>query len=253
MDRRVHRSAQFRPGETPFRVWPLRLLGYGRPVKISVVIPALDEAERIPTVLDSAMLPGIEVVVVDGGSRDGSASRARQAGARVLETGRGRARQLARGVAATRGDVLLLLHADTLLPRDWPEMVRGALAEPAVVGGAFRFAFDSGGPALGLLAWGARLRGSLLRLPYGDQALFVRRAVLECIGGIPQVPILEDLDLVRQMKRRGRIALLPAPALTSARRHLERGVFKTAFVHILAALAWRLGVDRARIAAWLRG
>ncbi len=221
-------------------------------MKISVVIPALDEAEWIGAALDSAMLPGIEVVVVDGGSRDDSSLRARQAGARVLEEERGRARQLARGVEASSGEVLLLLHADTCLPPGWPEMLRGALADPDVVGGAFRFAFDTRGLALGLLVWGARLRGSLLRLPYGDQALFVRRSVLESMGGVPQVPILEDLDLVRQMKARGRIELLPAPAPTSARRHLEQGVFRTAFAHLLVALAWRLGVDRSRIAEWLR-
>ena len=234
-------------------MWGLWLLGYGRPVKISVVIPTFDESEWIPAALESAMVPGIEVVVVDGGSRDGSALRARQAGARVLVAGRGRGRQLARGVEATRGEVLLFLHADTRLPRGWPEMIRGALSDPEVVGGAFRFRFDGAGPGLAVLTWGARLRGSLLRLPYGDQALFVRRSVLASMGGMPRVPVMEDLDLVREMKRRGRIVLLPAPAVTSARRHLEQGVFKTAILHVLALLAWRLGVDRSRIAAWLRG
>ena len=253
MDRRVHRSAQFRRFETAFRVWPVILLGYGRPVKLSVIIPTLDEAERIPRVLKSVMLPGVEVVVVDGGSRDGSVQRAREVGVPVLESGRGRARQLARGVEATSGDIVLMLHADTLLPRNWSEVLREALEDPTLVGGAFRFAFDTRGPALAVLEWGARLRGGLLMLPYGDQGLFVRRGVLDSIGGIPQVPILEDLDLVREMKRRGRMVLLDAPAQTSARRHLEHGIWKTAFRHTLAALAWYFGVDRARIAAWLRG
>ena len=234
-------------------MWALCLLGYGRPVKISVIIPTFDELEWISGALESAMVPGIEVLVVDGGSRDGSVLRARQAGARVLVAGRGRGRQLARGVEATRGEVLLFLHADTRLPRGWPRMLREALADPAVVGGAFRFRFDGTGVGLGVLTWGARLRGSLLRLPYGDQALFVRRSVLEAIGGVPRVPIMEDLDLVREMKRRGRIVLLRAPAVTSARRHLEEGVLKTASIHVLALLAWHLGVDRSRIAAWLRG
>lgn len=234
-------------------MWGLWLLGYGRPVKISVVIPTFDESEWIPAALESAMVSGIEVLVVDGGSRDGSVLRARQAGARVLLAGRGRGRQLARGVEATRGEALLFLHADTRLPRGWPRMLREALADPAVVGGAFRFRFDETGVGLGILTWGARLRGSLLRLPYGDQALFVRRSVLEAMGGVPRVPIMEDLDLVREMKRRGRIVLLRAPAVTSARRHLEQGVLKTASVHVLALLAWHLGVDRSRIAAWLRG
>jgi len=130
--------------------------------------------------------------------------------------------------------------------------VRAALRDPDCVGGAFRFRFDERTPALRFVEWGARLRGALLTLPYGDQALFVRRATLEAIGGVPQVPVMEDLDLVREMKRRGRVVLLELEAVTSARRYRARGALRTWLRHSAAAAAWALGVDRARVAAWVR-
>lgn len=235
---------------------------YGPPVKIAVVIPALNEAGRIEEAVRSAIpAPApdrpdaleVEVVVVDGGSEDGTAERAAAAGARVLTSPRGRARQLGAGVRASRGDVVLFLHADTRLPRGYHRAVEEALGDPRTVGGAFRFRFDRHTPALRVIEWGARLRERLFRLPYGDQAVFVRRAVLEAIGGVPQVPIMEDLDLVREMKTRGGVARLPLPAVTSARRHLARGPVRTALRHGLAAGAWAMGIDRRRIAAWYGG
>ena len=104
--------------------------------------------------------------------------------------------------------------------------VRAALADPRVVGGAFRLRFESRSPALRLIEWGARLRVALWRLPYGDQALFVRRSVLEELGGVPQAPIMEDLDLVRSLQRRGRIACLPLAVTTSARRYRAHGTLR---------------------------
>jgi rSAM/selenodomain-associated transferase 2 len=218
-----------------------------------VVIPALDEAARIADAVASARAEGVEILVVDGGSRDGTAERARAAGATVLASAPGRARQLGVGAKAARGEVVLLLHADTRLPPGWDAAVRGALEEPRVVGGAFRLRFDAAGAGLRLVEWGTRLRVALLRLPYGDQALFVRRAVLEAIGGVPQVPIMEDLDLVRAMRRRGRLALLPLAVRSSPRRYRERGIWRTAARNLLAACAWALRFDRERVAAWYRG
>jgi rSAM/selenodomain-associated transferase 2 len=164
----------------------------------------------------------------------------------------GRARQLAAGARAADADALLFLHADTLLPAGWAEAVGGALADPRVAGGAFAFRFAERSLALALVEWGVRLRLALARLPYGDQAIFVRRSVLDAIGGVPQAPLMEDLDLVRAIQRAGRLALLREPAVTSARRYLERGVFRTAVRNFVALLGWALGVDRARIAAWYR-
>jgi rSAM/selenodomain-associated transferase 2 len=237
------------------------------PVRIAVVIPTLDEAASIEAAIASARGsaasaeasavasegdPELEVLVVDGGSRDSTAERARAAGARVLSITGGRARQQEAGWRASRGDAVLFLHADTRLPAGWAAAVRRALADPAVAGGAFRLRFAPRPPALALIEWGARARARLLRLPYGDQALFARRAVLEAIGGLPQVPIFEDLDLVRALRRHGALALLPLAAVTSSRRYLQRGVWRTWSQHALALAAWRLGLDRERVAAWMR-
>jgi rSAM/selenodomain-associated transferase 2 len=222
-------------------------------VKLAVVIPALDEAEWIAGAVASAAAEATDVVVADGGSRDGTPDRAAAAGARVIASAPGRARQLQAGARASEGDVLLFLHADTRLAPGFAAGVRGALWDPAVVGGAFRLRFDRRTPSLRVVEWGARLRVALFGLPYGDQALFVRRKTLEEIGGIPQQPIMEDLDLVVAMRRRGRLAILPLPAVTSARRYLESGVWRTMALHWLAAGAWALGVDRERIARWVRG
>jgi GT2 family glycosyltransferase len=170
----------------------------------------------------------------------------------VVSAPPGGARQLSGGARATEAEAILFLHADTRLPAGWAAAVRDALAEPAVPGGAFAFRFAEPGLALRIVEWGVRARLALARLPFGDQALFVRRSALEAIGGVPQAEIMEDLDLVRALGRRGPLALLPLPVETSARRYLERGVFRTVLENTLAHAAFWLGLDRARVAAWYR-
>ncbi len=222
-------------------------------MRIAVVIPARDEEERIEAAIRSAREAGAEVIVVDGGSRDATARRARTAGARVIASAPGRARQLAAGAeAASHADVLLFLHADTQLPRGWAARVGAALADPRVAGGAFAFRFAERGALLRLVELGVRLRLALARLPYGDQALFVRTSVLRALGGVPQAPIMEDLDLARGIRAHGRIALLSDAVTTSARRYQARGVLRTMARNWLALAAWSLGLDRARVAAWYR-
>lgn len=216
------------------------------------MIPALHEADTIQEAVRSARAPQVEVVVVDGGSEDATRERARMAGARVLASGPGRARQLRAGAAATDAEVLLFLHADTRLSPGWDAALRRALEDPAVSGGAFRLRFEGAGPALRVLEWGARLRAHWAGLPYGDQALFVRRRILEEMGGVPQVPIMEDLDLARGIRSRGRLVLLPIPVCTSPRRYRQGGVLRTWIRNAVALAAWRLGVDRERVAVWYR-
>jgi rSAM/selenodomain-associated transferase 2 len=221
-------------------------------VKLEVVIPAIDEAEWIAGAVASATADGVAVVVVDGGSRDATAERAAAAGARVIRSEPGRARQIRAGVEAGSGDILLILHADTRLAPGYADAIRCALEDPEVVGGAFQFRFDERSRALRFVEWGARLRSRLFGLPYGDQALFVRRSALGRVGGVPQAEIMEDLDLVVALRRTGRLALLELPATTSARRYLDHGVWRTMGRHWLAAAAWGLGVPRERIIAWVR-
>jgi rSAM/selenodomain-associated transferase 2 len=221
-------------------------------VRIAVVIPTLQEADRIEHSIESARAAGVEIIVADGGSRDATRERAVAAGARVLNVAPGRARQLEAGARATQADAILFLHADTLLAPGWADAVRVALADPGVVGGAFAFRFAEPGLALRLVEWGVRIRLALAGLPYGDQALFARQSALTAIGGVPQAEIMEDLDLARALSRRGRLALLPLPVVTSARRYLARGVFRTVAKNTLARAAYRFGLDRARVAAWYR-
>jgi rSAM/selenodomain-associated transferase 2 len=221
-------------------------------VRIAVVIPTLDEAETVEAAIASARSAD-EIVVVDGGSLDRTADRARAVGAQLITSPRGRARQLDAGWRATGAEVVLFLHADTRLPLGWAEAVRAALSEPDVAGGAFRLRFDERSLALRIIEFGAHRRAAWAGLPYGDQAIFARRTVLEAIGGIAQVPIAEDLDLARDLRGHGRLALLPLAISTSARRYQQHGALPTWARHTIALAAWRLGVDRARIARWVRG
>ncbi|HIF95297.1 MAG TPA: glycosyltransferase [Myxococcales bacterium] len=215
---------------------------------ISVVIPTLDEASRIVRAIESVIAPGVEVIVVDGGSRDETCRLARDAGARVLVSSRGRARQLRMGGEESSGSIVLFLHADTDLESEWQEGVRAALSDPACAGGAFAFRFAERGVRERLIERSVALRLAFFRLPYGDQALFVRRSVLEQMGGMPIVPMMEDLDLVRGIKRAGRLQLLPLTATTSSRRYADRGSVRTVLEHQVALLGWWLGWDRAAMA-----
>jgi rSAM/selenodomain-associated transferase 2 len=227
-------------------------------VRIAVVIPTLREADHIQDAVRSARAPGVEVIVADGGSRDATCERAREAGARVVASAPGRARQLQAGALATTDvEAILFLHADTQLPEGWTDAVVGALAVPGVAGGAFAFRFAERGTGLRFIGlrfieWGVRLRLALARLPYGDQAIFVRRDAFDAMGGVPQAPIMEDLDLVREIRRRGKLVLLPLAVWTSARRYRQRGILRTWLRNTAALTAWRLGVDRERLAAWYR-
>ena len=215
---------------------------------ISVVIPTLNEASRIVRAVESVIAPGVEVIVVDGGSQDETCRLARDAGARVLVSSRGRARQLRMGGEESSGSIVLFLHADTDLESRWQEGVLAALSDPACAGGAFAFRFAERGARERLIEASVALRLAIFRLPYGDQALFVRRSVLEQMGGMPIVPMMEDLDLVREIKRAGRLQLLPLVATTSSRRYADRGSVRTVLEHQVALLGWWLGWDRAAMA-----
>jgi rSAM/selenodomain-associated transferase 2 len=215
------------------------------PSTIAVVIPVLDEAARIGTRLDELAVRGFdEVVVVDGGSRDGTAEIARaRTGVRVLAAPRGRGRQLNAGAGAASGDVLLFLHADTELPADARAWVERTLADRSVVAGAFRIrtVADVGRNWLGPLLRLADVRSHVTTLPYGDQALFVRRTAFEQAGGFPDEPLMEDVELARRLRRTGRIVVVPAYVRVSGRRFLQHPIVGTLAMWTFPSLH-RLGV-----------
>ncbi len=210
---------------------------------LSVIIPALDEARSIGAVLDALKLlgEGVEVLVVDGGSADGTDEIARARGARVVKAERGRGAQLHAGALAAAGDAFWFLHADTLAPADAAARIADALRDPHVVGGNFHVRFDGERRAARFLTW---LYPQLRRLSlcYGDSAIFVRRAAYERAGGFKPFPIFEDLDLLRALRRTGRLVHLDSTVVTSSRRFEGRS-FALTFARwsALQTLYW-LGV-----------
>ena len=218
---------------------------------ISVVIPALNEQSRLKRALESTRDPRVERIVVDGGSTDGTPESARFLRAeRVLHSLPGRARQMEEGAREARADVIVFLHADTRLGPGWQEAVLDALADPQVAGGAFRLRFESDRPGFRVIEWAVRIRCRFFGLPYGDQALFVRRKLLAAIGGVPDTPIFEDLDLARAIRAHGRLALLPVQAFTSARRYEANGALRIWLRNTGALIGYLLDFDRARVARW---
>ena len=221
------------------------------PLTISVVIPALNAQADLARSLSCTRVPGVERIVVDGGSTDGTPQSARFLRAdRVVLTRAGRALQLQAGYEESHGEVVLFLHADTRLEDGWQEAIARALEDPRVQGGAFRLRFDSSRWVYRPLEWLARVRSRLLGLPYGNQALFARRKLLAQIGGIPQTPIFEDADIAREIREHGRLALLSLRAFASPRRYEAEGVVRTLRRSALAWVGYVVDFDRERLARW---
>ncbi|HVF42692.1 MAG TPA: TIGR04283 family arsenosugar biosynthesis glycosyltransferase [Pyrinomonadaceae bacterium] len=211
---------------------------------LSVIIPTLDESRSIGATLDALAREseGVEVIVVDGGSRDGTVEIVRGRGVKLIESARGRGRQLDAGARAASGRALWFLHADTTPSPGFASSIAEALSDPSVVAGNFDVYFDGGSRAARFLTWlYPQLRK--LGLCYGDSGIFVRREAYERIGGFRDYPIFEDLDLVRRLKRVGRVAHLRARVTTSSRRFEGRSFVLTfARWSFLQALYW-LGVS----------
>ena len=217
-------------------------------MRLSIVVPALDEEVALAATLARARDGDVhEVIVVDGGSRDATCTVAARSADRVLVTAPGRARQMNAGAEAANGDVLLFLHADTLLPAGFADAVAGALADPGVVGGRFDVRLDGASRWLPVVAAAINLRSRLTKIATGDQAIFVRRAVFNALGGFPLVPLLEDVRFTTALKRRGRIACLRERVVTSARRWEQHGVARTVVLMWLLRLGHALGVAPERL------
>lgn len=226
--------------------------------KISVIIPVINEASTIGQTLTNLQnITNLEVIIVDGGSQDETVEIAKSLGVQVLFSLPGRARQMNAGAAAATGEILLFLHADTRLPEGFDTIIHQTLAAEGrsqnPIAGAFQLRIDASLKGLRLIEKLVNLRSRVFSLPYGDQAFFLKTAVFRDMGGFPDLPIMEDFELVRQLKRLGKIEIVPASVITSGRRWQKLGVVKTTLMNQWVIMAYFLGIPPAKIARWYRG
>lgn len=233
---------------------------------LSVVIPALNEENWIGATLDSLReVEWLETIVVDGGSADATVDVAHAHGARVIASAAGRAMQMNAGAAAACGDVLLFLHADTLMPEGFADSVLALCADHLISAGAFSLRIDAPGIIYRLIERGVAMRCRWFHWPYGDQAIFMRRSMFEAIGGFRELPVMEDFDIVRRLKRtqgdaripdgsgKGRVCVLNQHVLTSSRRWRNQGPMRTVLINQIAIAGFLLGLPSGAIARLLRG
>lgn len=217
-------------------------------MKISVIIPVLNEESTIASTVESVKSLGpAEVIVVDGGSADRTREISERFGATVLSSPRGRARQMNRGAREAKGDIFLFLHADTRLPSSALDDVQSALRDPRFAGGRFDVTLDGNRWILGVIGNLISLRSRLTKVATGDQAIFVRRAVFERIGGFPDIPLMEDIAFSRALKRKGKVACLRSRVITSARRWEIDGVWRTVFRMWTLKLLFLAGISPVRL------
>ncbi|MGD9107299.1 MAG: TIGR04283 family arsenosugar biosynthesis glycosyltransferase [Desulfobacterales bacterium] len=213
------------------------------PNRISIIIPAINEADNIGNTIES-IGPGDkkEVIVVDGGSNDDTALIAKSLGVKVIISTPPRARQMNLGAALATGDVLVFLHADTRLPENFEEFIFNSFKQPKMVAGAFELQMDSPMSGLRLIERLANWRSRYLKMPYGDQAIFLSSKRFHDLGGFPDIPIMEDFELARRLRKQGKIFTLPVPVFTSPRRWKNFGILKTTLINQLVIAAYVMGI-----------
>lgn len=218
--------------------------------RISVIIPVLNEAENIAATIASTK--NVEVIVVDGGSQDSTVQIAKELGVKALVFNTAnRAQQMNAGAQIATGEILLFLHADTRLPVEFDTMIYRAIASN-VVAGAFALRIDSALWRLRLVEMGINMRSRIFALPYGDQAIFLNAQLFHELGGFANLPIMEDFELICRLRRKGRIAIISTPVITSKRRWQKLGIIQTIFINQVAIIAYLINISPEKIAAWYR-
>lgn len=221
---------------------------------ISIIIPVLNEAAIIEATLKQLTEDSdLEIIVVDGGSRDRTVSIAQQCRVRVITAPRtGRANQMNAGAKAARGEILLFLHADTRLPSGYCQVIKNILSQPKVIAGAFQLAIEGEAKSLRLIETMVNIRSRFFALPYGDQALFIKREVFESLGGFAELPIMEDFELVGRLKSQGKIEIAPSAVLTSGRRWNKLGVCQTTLINQLIIIGYYLKISPEQLSKFYR-
>ena len=217
-------------------------------MRLSIIIPVLDEERTIGSTLEAlGSLVVEEVLVVDGGSTDGTREIVAHKHATLVSSPRGRAHQMNHGARLAKGDVLLFLHADTRLPPSATSDILSALEDPRCVGGRFDLRLDGERWIFWLIGNLISLRSRLTKVATGDQAIFVRRQVFEEIGGFPDIPLMEDIAFCRMLKKKGRVACLRSQVVTSSRRWGAEGVGRTILKMWVLRLLFLAGISPFRL------
>lgn len=222
-------------------------------LSVSIIIPSLNEAPNIARLLRylREIAPGAELIVSDGDSADETVNIARPLAKCIVST-RGRGSQMNAGAKAADGDILWFIHADCMPHGQSIRALQDALADKSIVGGGFEYSLDSPGFRFRLVERLSNGKNRLLKLLYGDMGIFVRRDVFERIGGFRDIPLMEDMDFSRRLKKVGGIAILPFTMKTSARRWTEEGWAKNSVRSWLLQSAWALGFSPHNLARWYR-
>ncbi len=227
---------------------PVRYLRNNGTMRISVIIPALNEEKAIAATLRaSRLLQPDELIVVDGGSTDRTREICASLEQSVISSAPGRALQMNCGANSATGDVLLFLHADTRLPSTAFADICAVLNDPGVVGGRFDIELDGDHWMLKVIGRMISYRSRVSKVGTGDQAIFVRRAVFARVGGYPDIPLMEDIAFCRTLKRIGRVACLRSRVVTSARRWDADGVWRTMFKMWTLKMLYLLGISPMRL------
>lgn len=226
-------------------------------MNVSVIIPVLKEADRINSAIDS--LPDapesmvVEVVVVDGDSSGTTVSAIKDSGVRGHISSKGRGVQMNYGAGVSSGDVLVFLHADTVLPPGAFRTIAETIMKKDVAGGAFDLGIDSSGFSYRLIERAASLRSRLTRIPYGDQAIYMKRSWFNRLGGYRHFPVMEDVDMMQRLKQAGgRIHISEEPVKTSPRRWKREGIIKCTLRNWLIRLLYLSGTDTATLYRYYR-
>ncbi len=219
-------------------------------MRFSIIMPVLNEEAvleaQLTSLIEHSPQNDCEVLIVDGGSSDGTVTIAQRYG-RVISAPRGRASQMNAGAAVANGDILIFLHADTRLPANAFQAIEYILKKPEVVGGAFRIKFDDASLAYQFVAWTTNLRSCLSRIFTGDQAYFIRATSFRAINGYPEQPLMEDLAIIARLRTVGKFVLMPQYVITSARRHQQIGLLRSVLFMWYLRVLYRCGISPVRL------
>lgn len=219
---------------------------------ITVIIPVFNEVANLTQTL-ATVIEGdnLEIIVVDGGSSDDTVAIALSHQVKVIECNQpGRAQQMNTGAAIATGEILLFLHGDTLLPPDYSNQIRAIMRDTSMIGGAFSLAISGKKKILPWVAKMVNWRSRYLSLPYGDQGIFLRKSTFQTMGGFPDLPIMEDFQFILNLRKQGKIAILPSTVITSGRRWQKLGILKTTLINQLVILGYFAGVKPEKLATF---